>query len=123
MTKIHLSDRALNQFKDIFEFSQTRWGSARAKQYIRGFEDAFQLLRDNPKILKHNKNISSRFYAYHAQKHVLICDVIDQDVFVLDISHVSMNLMDHLQKIVPTLDAEAKALHKLIKSKRAGQLH
>lgn len=111
MKKLLLTDRALDDLQDIYAYSLTEWGEETALKYILGFEDCFLLLRENEGLLKTNTQISSRFIAYPVQKHFLICDIIHDAIYVLTIKHTSMDLLERLKKLEPTLDSEAKALY------------
>ncbi|MCD8541113.1 MAG: type II toxin-antitoxin system RelE/ParE family toxin [Leadbetterella sp.] len=115
MTKIHLTSRALDDIQEIYDYSLDEWGEQTALKYIQTFEDAFSLLQEHKGLLKVNEKISSRFRVYAVQKHFLICDIIEDNIFVLTVKHVSMNLLEHLKELESGLDEEAKALHKRIK--------
>ncbi|AXG69601.1 toxin ParE [Kordia sp. SMS9] len=112
MKRLLLTERALDDVQDIYEYSVEQWGEVVASRYIRGFEECFSLLKSNEGLLKINRKISSRFIAYPIQRHVLICDIIDDAVCILTVRHSSMDLMVRLRKLEPTLDEEAKALFK-----------
>ncbi|KAB8154293.1 hypothetical protein EZY14_007595 [Kordia sp. TARA_039_SRF] len=114
MKRLLLTERALDDIQDIYEYSATQWGDKVASDYIQGFEDCFSLLQSNEGLLKINRKISSRFIAYPIQKHILICDIIDDAICILTVRHASMDLMERLRKLEPTLDEEAKALFKRI---------
>lgn len=116
MAKLLLTSRALDDIQDIHDYSITEWGEATASKYIQGFEEAFSLLREHTGLLRINKKISSRFMVYYVKKHCLICDIVEDTIFVLTVSHSSMNLLERLQDLEPTLDEEAKALQKKLKS-------
>lgn len=115
MTKIHLTSRALDDIQDIYDYSLDEWGEQTALKYIKAFEDAFSLLQEHKGLLKVNEKISSRFRVYAVQKHYLICDIVDDNIFVLTIKHLSMNLLERLKELETSLDDEAKALYKRIK--------
>ncbi|GAA4791488.1 hypothetical protein GCM10023231_19270 [Olivibacter ginsenosidimutans] len=115
MTKIHLTSRALDDIQDIYDYSLDEWGEQTALKYIKAFEDAFSLLQAHKGLLKINKKISSKFRVYPIQKHYLICDIVDDNIFVLTIRHVSMNLLERLKELEPGLDEEARALYERIK--------
>ena len=112
MTKILLTSRALDDIQEIYDYSLAEWGKKTASKYIKAFEDAFSLLQENKGLLKLNRRISSRFIVYPVQKHYLICDIIDDTIFVLTVRHTSMNLLERLKKLEPNLDKEAKALYR-----------
>ena len=110
MKKLLLTERALDDIQEIHEYSVAEFGERTAYKYIHGIEDCLTLLKSNPGLLRGNKKISSRFMAYPVQKHFLICDIINDSICVLTVKHASMNLLERLKKLEPTLDDEAKAL-------------
>ena len=112
MKKLLLTERALDDLQGIYDFSLAEWGEKTAMRYIQSFEDCFLILQNNTGLLKVNKAVSSRFMIYPVQKHFLICDIINDAICVLTIRHTSMNLLERLQELEPTLDAEAKKLYK-----------
>lgn len=112
MKKLLLTERVLDDLQDIYDFSLAEWDKKTAMKYIQGFEDCFLILQNNTGLLKVNKAVSSRFMVYPVQKHFLICDIINDAICVLTIRHTSMNLLERLQELEPTLDAEAKTLYK-----------
>ena len=99
----------------MITLSLIEWDETIALKYIKYFEDAFTLLRDNKGVLKLNVKISSRFMVFYVQRHCLICDIINDHIFVLTIKHVSMNLLERLKILESRLDDEAIALFKRIK--------
>lgn len=112
MKNLLLTSRALDDLQEIFEYSIAEWGEQTALKYMLGIADCFNLLQENEGLLKPNKNISSRFVVYPVQKHYLVCDIINDAICVLTVRHSSMNLLERLKKLEPTLDDEAKALYK-----------
>ncbi|TDK45466.1 type II toxin-antitoxin system RelE/ParE family toxin [Algoriphagus formosus] len=112
MKRLLLTSRALSDLQEIYDYSISEWGESTALKYILKIEDCLNLLKENEGLLKVNKSISSRFVVYPVQKHFLICDIIDDAICVLTISHTSINLLERLKKLEPTLDDEAKAIYK-----------
>lgn len=117
MPEIHLTHRALDDIQDIHNYSVKKWGKSVADKYLNEIQGTLILLQENPGLLRTTSQISSRFKAYPIKKHWLICDVIDSDIYILTIRHVSMNLLERLKKLSPSLEHEALALHKRIKKK------
>ncbi|KOF04158.1 hypothetical protein OB69_04035 [Roseivirga seohaensis subsp. aquiponti] len=119
MAQIHLTDRALLDIEDIYGFSVENWGEKTAERYLDQIQDSLLLLEENPKLLLQKPEISNRFKLYQTGAHWLICDVVDNDIFVLTIKHLSMNLLDRLKTLEPTLEEEVSFLYqKALKSKK-----
>jgi len=118
MSKFFLTFRALDDLQDIYDYSELEWGESTASKYIQAFEDSFSLLRKNAGVLRINRQISSKLYIYNVRNHYLICDIIESDIYVLTIKHVSMNLLELLKELEPTLDDEVKAFQEMLRSKK-----
>ncbi|MCE7991672.1 MAG: type II toxin-antitoxin system RelE/ParE family toxin [Roseivirga sp.] len=118
MTKIRLTYRALEDLDHIYTFSFEKWGENVANQYLSHIEECLELLKEYPRLLKVNDNISSRFKVYPAAKHFLVCDLFDDDIYVLTVQHMSADLINTLQEIVPSLEEEAQALYERLKRSR-----
>lgn len=115
MKKLFLTERALRDIQDIYDYSVGKWGKKTAEKYLKGLESRLSLIKNNEGLLKINRKISSRFIAFPVQKHVMICDIINDSICVLTIKHVSMDLLKRLKELEPTLDEEAKVLFRNIK--------
>lgn len=117
MSEIHLTHRALEDLQDIYDYSVKEWGKSVADKYLDEIQTVLILLQENPGLLKITSQISNRFKTYPLKRHWLICDVIDSDIYILTIRHVSMNLLERLKKLAPSLEQEALALYKRLKNK------
>jgi len=111
---LHLTRRAIQDIRDIHEFSVSKWGVKVADQYIDAFEETLSLLESYPNVISKKSQISKHFLAYQSGNHLLICDKTDRDVFVLTIQHVSLNLFENLNDLEPTLKSEMEILHREI---------
>lgn len=118
MTTIRLTYRALEDLDQIYISSFEKWEESVADKYIDHIEECLQLLKEYPRLLKINDNISNRFKVYPAGKHFLVCDLIDTDIYVLTIQHMSTDLIQTLQELVPTLEEEARVLYERLKRSR-----
>ena len=110
MTQVKLTDTAMSDLQEIYNYSMSKRGESTADDYLEKFDHSLNIIRSNPSILKINKNISSRFRIYFVQKHCLICDMVGDTVVVLTILHTSMNLLERLKKLEPSLEEEVTIL-------------
>ncbi|WP_339694939.1 type II toxin-antitoxin system RelE/ParE family toxin [uncultured Roseivirga sp.] len=111
MAQIHLTDRALLDIEEIYEYSIEKWGEKTAERYLDQIQDSLLTLEENPQLLLQKPEISNRFKLYQTGAHWLICDVVDNDIFVLTIKHLSLNLLDRLKTLEPTLEEEVNFLY------------
>ncbi len=117
MTEIHLTHRALDDLQDIYDYSAKEWGKSVADKYLIEVQNALLILRENPGLLKVTPQISRRFKAYSLKRHWIICDIIENEIYVLAVRHVSMDLFERLQTLAPSLEHEALALYKRLKDR------
>ena len=105
---IHLTKRALDDLQDIYEYSLEEWGEKTAQKYLLAFQDAFNLLKEKPELLRINERISSKFTIYNVRKHYI----------VITVRHGSMNLLEKLKDLEPLLDEEIAMLQKQLRNKQ-----
>ncbi|MCB9202585.1 MAG: type II toxin-antitoxin system RelE/ParE family toxin [Flavobacteriales bacterium] len=115
MSEIYLTHRALSDIQEIYDYSVHEFSEIIADKYLNGFENALNLIKTNLDLLKIKLIISNRFKVYNVQKHWFIFDNIDDKIFLLTVKHISMNLLERLQQLEPSLEAEAEILYKQLK--------
>lgn len=118
MAKVHLTERSLLDIQDIYAYSVKHWGKATAEKYLDNMQDALKFIGRHPRILKTKPEISDRFIAYQVESHWLICDLVGSDIYVLTVKHVSIDLMNRLKTLAPTLEEETKLLFEQLKKKK-----
>lgn len=111
MAPAYLTRRALLDVDEIDRYSTDRWGDQVAEQYLADLFAAAERLGEMPSLLKHDDDRSSRLRFYRAREHVLICDLIEDDVYVLAIRHTKMDLPRRIVELEPQLLDEARFLH------------
>jgi len=114
VTRLFQTRRAIEDFAKIEAFSTETWGQRVADEYLAKFETAFELIRSSPEILHARQEFSGRLLFYYVGKHWLVCDVIDDDVYVLTVKHGSMDLPARVAELEPQLVREAELLHRRI---------
>lgn len=118
MAYLGLSRRALLDIKAIEAFSIEKWGHSVAADYLQSIENALNLLRENPQLLKTKEGVSDGLCFYRVRQHFLVCALSDESIFVLTIKHGSMDLPGRLAELEPQLKQEAQYL---LEAYRSGQ--
>jgi len=108
---ILLTERALQDIRDIESFSIERWGNETAQKYIDGIEAALNRIAERPDLLREEPDFAESLRFHRVQKHVLVCDVQGETIYVLTILHTSMDIPRRLAKLQPQLSLEAALLH------------
>jgi len=114
-----LTERALRDIADIERFSVAQWGKTTAEKYISDIEVALTLLQENSALLRPEEELHPELRFYRVNKHVLVCDVQQDTIFLLTVIHASRDIPDRLAEMQPSLMMEIEMLHqKLAKGKK-----
>lgn len=114
MARAYLTRRALLDIEAIDTYSVHEWGDRVARQYLDDLFAAIRRLEDAPRLLLADREVSTRLRFYRAREHVLVCDVIEDNIYVLTISHTKMDLPTRLLELEPQLLHESDLLHRRI---------
>ena len=116
---VRLTDRTLQDFIAIEEYSISTWGKKDAAKYMNDFEFALQRISANPGLLREEPNLHEYLYFYRVNKHLLVCDVQAKAIFVLTVLNANMDIPERLNQLEPTLKLEVEMLHEqLAKAKK-----
>lgn len=107
MSRVHLTRRALSQLAAIHESSVANWGEATAEAYLDELERGLTRLADYPDLLGAPPQPGLRLRFYRIREHTFVCDRLGDQVYVVAVWHGSMDLIDRLAELEPTLAAEA----------------
>ena len=118
MLRTYLTRRALLDVDEIDAYSMEAWGVQVADQYLSDLQSAMERLGDLPDLLRRDEALSLRLRFYRVREHVLVCDIIESDIYVLAIRHTKMDLRRQVAQLEPQLVYEAELLHKRILGSR-----
>lgn len=121
MIHLGLSRRALLDIQEIASYSIEKWGEGIATEYLQSMEDALNLLRNNPSLLKTYANVSKSLCFYRVRQHFLVCAIFEKSIFVLTVKHGAMDLPDRIAEIEPLLFQEADILYRAYLKKSQGK--
>lgn len=117
MTTVHLARQALRDIREIETYSIDVWGKRVAAEYLQSIEDALNLLRQNPGLLKAKTDCGDSLCFYRVRQHFLVCTIIKRRIFVLTVKHGSMDLPNRIAELEPHLAREAEMLHRKLSRK------
>jgi len=64
--------------------------------------------------LQERSEISGRLRFYRVRKHFLICDVIEERIYIVAVMHGSMDLPNRIGELEPMLIEEVEMMHRRI---------
>lgn len=114
--QLRLTRRALNDIQSILEYSTKEWDEAVANRYIDDIQAAFLRCSEHPGLLQTRDEFSEHLRFYVVNQHILVCDVDDNSIVVLTVSHARMDLVSKLSTLEPSLATEVNLLRQKLKS-------
>ena len=113
---VHLTERALRDIVEIEAYSVEQFGRRVANRYLSDLQSALLLIADNPGILRDEPGIHSWLKFYRSGKHLLVCDVGPERVFVLTLIGATMDIPSRLADLEPALSTETELLRRKLRS-------
>lgn len=113
--RIRLTQRALNDIDEIYDYSLKTWNEVVAERYIDDIQAALARIQVHPGLLNKRPEFSEHLRFYVVNRHILVCDHKDDSVVVLMATNVRMELFDTLKQLEPTLAAEIELLREITK--------
>jgi len=114
MAELFPSRRAIIDLASIKEYSIKNWGQQVAQEYLDKFDQAFERLKSSPDILHSKRELSGRLLFYRVERHWLVCDIIEDDIYVMMVMHGIMDLPNRIAEIEPQLLREAEIMYQQI---------
>ncbi len=118
MTQVRFTRRAAFDLDEIEKYSIKKWDKNTAGRYLDDINLAVQRLKDHPALLREIPTISGLLKFYRVREHFLVCDIIDQTLYIVAVKHGHMDLPERISELEPTLVKEAEFLHaKIVRTK------
>jgi len=120
MAYLALSRRALLDLAEIERYSIEQWGKKVTADYLDEIEDALKRLKEHPVLLKARPELSENLKFYRVNRHLLVCALEGESIYILAIKHGTMDLPERLGELEPHLLKEAGLLHQaFLRSRRS----
>ena len=94
MAKYHLTNKAVEDLTNIWEYTVDAWSERQADDYYNMLIASFEKITENPRLfgLKYEE-IAEGLYGYRANKHIIFYRILaDKDILVIRILHQRMDL-------------------------------
>lgn len=94
MAKYHLTNKAVEDLSDIWEYTVDTWSERQADDYYNMLIASFQKITENPQLfgLKYEE-IAEGLHGYRANKHIIFYSILaDEDILIIRILHQRMDL-------------------------------
>jgi toxin ParE1/3/4 len=94
MAKYHLTNKAVEDLTNIWEYTVDTWSERQADDYYNMLIASFQKITENPRLfgLKYEE-IAEGLRGYRANKHIIFYRILaDGDILIIRILHQRMDL-------------------------------
>jgi len=99
MGNYHLTNKAVEDLSDIWNYTVDTWSERQADLYYEMLIDFCQYLADSPKFGKNYDEIAEDLYGFRANKHVIFYRTISQnEIEIVRILHGSMDLKNRIRE-------------------------
>lgn len=94
--KYSLYPKAVEDLENIYTYSVTEFGFAKADSYIYQLENCFENLALSPEIAKKYDDVRLNLRAYNIGSHVIFFKKVKTGIVIIRILHQSMDYQCHL---------------------------
>ena len=99
MAKYHLTNKAVADLSDIWNYTVETWSEKQADLYYELLIGFCQNIADNPSIGKNYDGIAENLYGFRANKHVIFyMKLSDDEVGIIRILHGRMDLKNRIRE-------------------------
>jgi toxin ParE1/3/4 len=96
MAVYKLSAKASADVDDIYEYTIVNFGIGQARTYLRGLDNCFKALAENPLRGRTADELASELRRYEYQSHVVFYRKMEQYTLIVRVLHKSMDFARHV---------------------------
>jgi len=93
---VELSEAAIADLEDILAYGAERFGEDLAQAYLLGFDTAFALISDHPRIGAMHASVRPPIYSLPHGSHRIYYDIFANRVVVQRVLHKALDVERHL---------------------------
>lgn len=98
MHKILLSNQAVQDLKNIGQYTEDRWGKSQRNAYLSKLDDGIQILATDPLTGPSCDEILSGYRMYHVGKHLIFYRHDSSKIYIVRILHERMDVSAHVDE-------------------------
>jgi len=100
MAKYILTNKAISDLSDIWNYTFKVWSENQADKYYQMLIDSFQKIADNPQIGKNYEGITDYLYGLKVGRHIIFYRKIQGDETNIEITRILHEKMDLRNRII-----------------------
>lgn len=94
--RVQIRPKAYEDIEQIYRYSVTQWGAARADLYIYELNDTFETLAENPNVGRNCAFIRPGLFSFTIVSHVIFYKPTSSGIAVIRVLHKSMDHRRHI---------------------------
>ncbi len=91
-----LTVKATEDLTDIWQYTFHAWSESQADKYFSELIEACQILANNPNLGKNYPNITTNYFGYLINKHIIFYEISDEGILVIRILHGRADLKNRI---------------------------
>jgi toxin ParE1/3/4 len=97
MAKFHLTNKAVSDLADIWDYTYDTWSEKQAEKYYLLLLDSCQELAKTPSLGRKYDEITNEIIGYRSYQHIIFYrKMSNRDIEIVRILHVSMDLKNKI---------------------------
>lgn len=93
-----ISKEAEQDVEEIAQYTQQTWGNEQMAKYLRGLNNAFHFLAENPQINHEHQELNPPARIHHYKQHIILYVLTDESVLITRVLHQRMDIGTHYEK-------------------------
>lgn len=89
---VRVTPSAANDLRDIGRYTLRRWGKRQRDAYLRGLDERFKWLAENPFAGKARPELRKEARSFPHQSHIVVYIVRDEAIEIIGVPHAAMDL-------------------------------
>ncbi|WP_262151861.1 type II toxin-antitoxin system RelE/ParE family toxin [Chryseobacterium foetidum] len=99
MAKYNLTNEAVDDLTDIWNYTYEKWSEKQADLYYKMLLESFQQIADHPEIGRNYSEIRNDLYGLKTMRHIIFYRKLnDNSIEITRILHEQMDLKNRLNK-------------------------
>lgn len=97
MAKYYLTDKAIQDLSEIWEYTYEEWSEKQANKYYKSLSESFQEVANHPDFGKHYDEVQKELLGFKSNHHIIFFRIISpKEIEVIRILHERTDLKSKL---------------------------
>ena len=99
MVKYELTNKAVSDLNNIWEYTAGKWSEKHADKYYDMLLDSCQDIANNPRLGKHYEGVKNELFGFKVNKHIIFYRILkNKPIEITRILHGRMDLKNRINE-------------------------